>query len=244
MMLMSTLRNFILLLIVLACTGNVQAKTYYLCVGIANYPGTRNDLTLPARDALTMQRLYQKQRPSEGYCLTNEQATSRAIVNVFETLCVKAQKDDEVIFFFSGHGADGVLLAYDNKLSYTYLYDALSKTKASRKFVFIDACLSGKMRQSPAMYQPTDKQKQTDVMFFLSSRSNEYSIEDRRLKNGFFTLYLERGMRGAADNDRNRVITAKELFGFVSQGVKAISNGRQHPVMWGRFSDAMAVITW
>ena len=240
---MSTLPKFIFLL-VLACALKAQAKTYYLCIGIADYPGVRNDLRLPAQDALAIQRIYQKKDNTDGYCLINEQATSLAIANAFEHLCVKAKTEDHIVFFFSGHGGNGLLLAYDKTLSYKFLYDALSKTKASRKIIFIDACLSGNMRQSPNTYHPTEEQKNTDVLFFLSSRSNEASIEDRRLKNGYFTLYLERGMRGGADYDRNRIITARELFNFVSQGVQTISNRRQHPVMWGRFLDTMPIISW
>ena len=81
-------------------------------------------------------------------------------------------------------------------------------------------------------------------MFFLSSRSNESSIERPIMKNGYFTAFLERGLRGGADNDLDRVITAKELYDFVSKGVKEISVDKQHPVMWGNFSNNMPVIKW
>jgi hypothetical protein len=64
------------------------------------------------------------------------------------------------------------------------------------------------------------------------------------MRNGFFTAYLQRGLTGGADANKDRVITARELFVFVSQGVKRISEDRQHPVMWGKFSDNMPVITW
>ena len=81
-------------------------------------------------------------------------------------------------------------------------------------------------------------------MLFLSSRSNETSIEQRNMENGYFTTYLQKGLRGAADSDKNRIITAKELFKYVHENVVKISNGRQHPVMWGKFSDSMPVISW
>ena len=241
---MSTLPKLLFLLILLACAPITQAKTYYLCVGIANYPGVQNDLRLPVQDALTMQSIYLKNGDAIGYCLTNEQATSLAVIKTFEALCVKAKEEDHVVFFFSGHGGKELLLAHDSVLSYKFLYDALSKTKASRKMVFIDACLSGNMRQSPSTYHTTEAQKNTDILFFLSSRSNESSIEDQRFKNGYFTLFLERGMRGGADYNKDRIITARELFNFVSQGVQSISNARQHPVMWGRFPNTMPIITW
>jgi len=81
-------------------------------------------------------------------------------------------------------------------------------------------------------------------MFFLSSRTNEKSIERRGWRNSLFTAYLERGLRGGADTDCNRTITARELFDFVSQGVAKESRQKQHPVMWGKFDDDMPIMVW
>ena len=46
------------------------------------------------------------------------------------------------------------------------------------------------------------------------------------------------------ESNRDRTITAKELFKFVSDNVRALSKNKQHPVMWGHFSDDMPVIQW
>lgn len=51
-------------------------------------------------------------------------------------------------------------------------------------------------------------------------------------------------MRGAADANKDKVVTAKELFTYVSKGVKQLSGNRQHPVMWGNFSDDFVVMDW
>ena len=64
------------------------------------------------------------------------------------------------------------------------------------------------------------------------------------MSNGFFTAYLERGLRGAADANKDRDITAKELFVYVSNGVQKLSKGKQHPVMWGKFDDNMSILRW
>lgn len=64
------------------------------------------------------------------------------------------------------------------------------------------------------------------------------------MRNGFFTTYLYMGLKGNADADKDRTITAKELFEFVYGGVVQLSGGRQHPVMWGSFSDNMVVMKW
>ena len=79
-------------------------------------------------------------------------------------------------------------------------------------------------------------------MLFLSCRSNEKSIETPKMTNGFFTYALQHGLRGGADKNKDRIITAKELFDYVS--VKKESGNRQHPVMWGKFSNNMPVMKW
>ena len=64
------------------------------------------------------------------------------------------------------------------------------------------------------------------------------------MNKGFFTSCLQNGLRGRADANGDRIITAKELFDYVSKGVKRLSGDKQHPVMWGRFSDEMVVMKW
>ena len=75
----------------------------------------------------------------------------------------------------------------------------------------------------------------------------EKSLETPRqtgFNNSLFTVFLERGLRGGADMNRDKVITAREIYDFVHQGVTNASGGRQHPVMWGKFDGNMAVIKW
>ena len=83
-----------------------------------------------------------------------------------------------------------------------------------------------------------------DLMLFLSSRHNEVSLEVPGMKNGFFTACLLKCLKGAADENRDRRVTAKELFKGVSMGVRTLSQDTQHPVMWGNFADDMTVMKW
>ena len=109
--------------------------------------------------------------------------------------------------------------------------------------ILSDAFFSGKMRQGR---KNTAEQSfnNYNIMLFLSSRGNETSIERRDMKNGFFTSCLQKGLRGGADVNKDRAITAKELFNYVSRHVKLLSSDKQHPVMWGKFSDNMIVMKW
>lgn len=224
---------------------NVSAqKIYLISVGIADYPGTENDLSLPAKDAEAIQWVYQKNRKAETILLTNEQATRNSVLANMNKLFSKATVDDIIILFFSGHGYKGGFVGYDERISYQDVRKIMAKSVSKNKMIFADACFSGKMRTSKNNSSASPSLSSLKVMLFLSSRDNEVSIERRSMQNGFFTTCLQRGLRGGADANRDKIITAKELFLFVSKGVKELSDDKQHPVMWGKFDDTMPVIAW
>lgn len=225
-------------------TANVFAtnKVHLVSVGISDYPGTANDLTLSARDAASVKWLYEKNSNAVTALLTNSAATKESILAAIRRTFRYSSSDDIVVFFFSGHGYKGGFVAYDGYLSYEEIRQAMSVTHCKNKMIFADACFSGKMRQGTS--EVTQEHERSSVMLFLSSRDNETSIERRDMKNSFFTSCLIDALRGKSDLNRDRKITAKELFKFVSDNVRALSKNKQHPVMWGHFSDDMPVIVW
>lgn len=237
----TTLLAFALVLTPLVC----QAKIYLLSVGISDYPGTKNDLRLPHNDAATMQWLYKQNSQAKVCLLMNDKAKVATVKKALQKMVSLATEDDIVVMFFSGHGVKGGFVCYDGFLYYSDIYSAMGACKSRNKMIFADACFSGAMRQKEnSSSQNGNSHKTSNVMLFLSCRSNEKSIETRKMTNGFFTYALQHGLRGGADTNKDRIITAKELFDYVSAKVKKESNNRQHPVMWGKFSNNMAVMKW
>lgn len=240
--------KLVVLAFLLAVCGNGYARTYLVAVGIADYssfPSKLNNLSLTVKDAGTIAWLYSQNSSVDYTLLVNEKATKKRIISAMNKLFSKAKKDDVVVFFFSGHGYPGGFCASDGNLGYGEVRRAMAKSKCRNKMMFVDACRSGGMRVSDADGEVAfNAAKGANVMLFLSSRNNENSIERRDMQNGYFTTYLQKGLRGNADADRNRTITARELFDFVHKGVSQISGGQQHPVMWGKFSDNMTVMKW
>jgi uncharacterized caspase-like protein len=236
----------IVIFLILSICATAQNKIYLVAVGISDYPGVQNDLRLSAHDAQTIQWVYQKNKKAETVLLINDQAKLNDVCNQMNNMYQKAGKEDIIVFFFSGHGSKGSFVCYDGFLTYDKIRTSMAKSKAKYKMIFADACLSGQMRQQGKYNINTadSNLSSMEVMLFLSSRSNEFSIERKNMKNGFFTAYLQRGLRGGADIDRDKVITAKELYTFVRDGVIKLSDDKQHPVMWGKFEDTMPIISW
>lgn len=221
---------------------------YMVAVGISDYPGDDHDLRLPATDAQTMVNLYRTNSMATTVLLTNKQATVTNIVNNIKNVFSKAAEDDIVVFYFSGHGAPGAFCAYDNNLTYKAIKKAFAYSKCKNKMIFADACFSGGLRQSNKKTTNASAASGLNVLLFLSCKDGETSLELPGMKNGLFTAHLERCLRGGADVNRDRIITAKELFTPVHDNVMKTAakrnNHQQHPVMWGRFSDDMPVMIW
>lgn len=236
-----TLLTLLLALLPVVC----QAKIYLLSVGISDYPGKQNDLRLPHNDAATMQWLYKQNSQAKVCLLMNDKAKVATVKKALQKMVALATEDDIVVMFFSGHGVKGGFVCYDGFLYYSDIYSAMGACKSMNKMIFADACFSGAMRQKEnSSSQNGNNHKNSNVMLFLSCRSNEKSIETPKMTNGFFTYALQHGLRGGADTNKDRIITAKELFDYVSAKVKKESNNRQHPVMWGKFSNNMPVMKW
>ena len=234
------MKKHLLIVWLMLCTIQLQAKVYLVCVGIADYPGTKNDLRISDNDAKTIAKVFSVTKDASVQVLINEEATQSALLSTMHTSFADAQSDDAVILYFSGHGSPGSLVCYDGLLTYQHVFKMLKGCKANRKMIIADACFSGKMRTEG---QQTSNYNSQNVMLFLSSRTNEYSSETD-YKNSLFTIFLERGLRGGADTNRDRIITARELYNFVHKGVIEASGNKQHPVMWGKFNNDMTVIKW
>lgn len=222
----------------------MSARTYLVCAGIADYPGRQNDLRVSANDARTIAGIFSKNGKAEVECFVNADVTIQKVCSTMRQTFAKATPSDAVILYFSGHGIPGGLVCYDGFFYYSSILNIMRQSKARQKMIFVDACYAGKMRSTN---KRSSNYSNENVVFFLSSRSTEKSLETPRqtgFNNSLFTVFLERGLRGGADMNRDKVITAREIYDFVHQGVANVSGGRQHPVMWGKFDGNMAVIKW
>ena len=236
----------VIILLILLCVSVVsKADTYVVCVGIGTYADAKvKNLTKTEKDAKAIADFYKK-GTDNVITITGRYATKEQIIKSLRNQFGRAKEGDKIIFYFSGHGYPGGFCPYEmtkpeEGLSYAEVIKVMSQSKAKDKLIFADACNSGAIRQSKGTAKPDTG----NVMMFLSSRDNEYSIESPMLSNGYFTNYLLHGLGGKADANRDRTITAKELYDYVSSGVTHLSAGKQHPVMWGSFPHDMVIVRY
>ena len=83
------------------------------------------------------------------------------------------------------------------------------------------------------------------MMRRASSRPSEVSMELPELGHGVFTYYLVQGLQGAADLNRDGIVTLQELYEYVEQQVTRKSRmvgGNQHPVMKGEVEGMLPLV--
>ena len=196
---------------------------------------------------------------SQMTILIDEDATRENILKKMREYFLKADANDVVILYFSGHGLNGCFLpvdydGYNNKLRHEEIKQVFKQSKAKHKLCIADACHSGSLNdgsgslaaKGPApvtlqRYYQAFEDTDGGVALLMSSKAEELSLEDHGLRQGVFTYYVLQGMKGAADTNNDYLVTIKELYNYVYAKVREYTTNVQTPVLTGDYDDAMPV---
>ncbi len=237
-----------------------QLRVWAVVVGISTYDHMPT-LRYTDDDAY---RMYAFLKSPEGGALADHQikilidedATHDKILAAMTDIFGKAGKDDLVMVYFSGHGLPGSFLPIDfdgfnNKLDHEDINKIMESSPAKYKLCIADACHSGSLlamaeksgtiRNVLEDYYKTLAQAEAGTALIMSSKGEETSLESSGLRQGVFSHFLIRGLKGEADKDGNKIVTVQELFNFVDENVKAYTMNRQSPVIKGQFDPKMTV---
>lgn len=217
-------------------------KTYALLTGVSNYGIESANLQNTTKDVKQLKKVLDNQGMVVT-TLTSSNATISNIEKKLNAIIRLAKPEDKIIFFFSGHGDAGNILTYGPEtFCYSDLMKMLGKAKTKEVFCFIDACMSGSITQTEYDWADTYK----GITFMMSSRADEYSVENNWIGHGYYTQALLKGLRGKADKNGDRQISLMELFRYVYNDVTARTQNYvnvQHPVLIGPSSSHDTIIT-
>ncbi len=236
---------------------NSDVKIWSVVVGISRYEHMPV-LRFTDDDAY---RFYAFLKSPEGGALTEKQvkilidedATRNNILMTLKETLLKADKNDVIVFYYSGHGLDGSFIPVDydgfnNRLLHDEIKSIFEQSQAKHKIIFADACYSGSLlamkapfHQMIKKYYESFEHTKGGLAFFTSSQGAEISLEDGGLRQGIFTHFLIRGLNGEADVDRNKIVTINELYTFVKKHVRSYTAKVQTPVITGKYDGNMPV---
>jgi len=169
-------------------TGDGVVKKWALCIGIADYEGTINDLTYCDDDA----RDWANFLSGEGYhvvTLIDGQATANNIEAAIDELLANEDGDDYVVFTYSGHGTTyrkygSCMISADLVyITHGWFEAKFDAADSSHIFFAFDACKIGDFRGVV-----------TDGRVGAFASNKDYSYDgDESMKNGVFTYYEMEG---------------------------------------------------
>lgn len=241
---------------------NQGVKIWAVVVGVGKYTAMPS-LRFTDDDAF---RFYSHLKSPEGGALPDNQieimvdeaATRENILRSMRKYFLKADENDVVMLYFSGHGLEGCFLpvdydGYNNKLRHEEIRQIFKESKAKHKICIADACHSGTLDYSGTLaskgpspvslerYYQAFEDSDGGIALLMSSKAEELSLEDHGLRQGVFTYYILRGMKGAADYNNDYIVTVKELYNYTYSKVREYTAGVQTPVLTGNYDETMPV---
>jgi hypothetical protein len=210
-----------------------NAKKYAVVIGINDYPGAGSDLQYTVADADEMTNVLLNTYEFDDVIeLTDSAATKTAIYNTIADVKTSAKLGDEVVFYFSGHGAKGkandgdtnnvdqAIVVQENG-QFAFIWDGelvqwFSGFTAKRIVFVFDSCLAGGMSVLKA----------PDRVVCMASTVNSMSLEGAAWGGGHgqFTYYFaEEGMemKKADVRPKDNQVTVEEAFDYANANCKS-----------------------
>jgi len=226
------------------------ADRYAIIVGISDYPGTGSDLQYcddDARDINNALVTLYGYNSSNIHLLLDMNATFNATRDAISDVKSQAVAGDEVVFFFSGHGTNGVaddgdnektdeaILSHDGNPfgSFVAIWDGQLRAwfagfNTTRIIFIFDSCLAGGM---------TDLKAPGRVINMACSESG-VSYEYDWCQNGQFTyFFVEQGIIASKADKYDNIarvadVTIEEAFDYAKANCQV-----QRPTISDSFSN-------
>lgn len=227
-------------------------ELHAIIIGINEYEmdNGERDLKCPRNDAIALARfLYDEWNVSTSNIhLFVEHTTGDYLRAAIETICESMTENDNLLFYFSGHGMEmdghSYLVTTDaaflpkigavNFISLSWLNKIIKKCKANVKVRIFDACQCGERfgKVIKAGQEPegllTEKMTRGMMDEFLGRGNNwitfcscnidEYSFELPALGHGIFTYFLLEGLKGGAKYGRKK-LQIEDLKQYICENV-------------------------
>ena len=186
----------------------------------------------------------------EQKVLVDAHANQKEILRGLEWLRSQVTQRDVGVFFYAGHGAKDA-----NNVFYLVPADCepddidvggisedqikrYCQSTPGRLMLLMDACHTGALggdsrRAIGGLTDDLLRDLVSDdygVIMMCSAMGRESAQEEESWGHGAFTLALIEGLQGKADYNHDGTVHLNELDLYVSQRVKELTDGKQHPV--------------
>ena len=226
---------------------------YVLAIGVSEYKNPQYNLKSAHADAEAIADALKQQQGklfgrAQARVLTNQKASRGDILDGVDWLLKETTQRDLAIMFIAGHGKR------DSRGNYYFLpheadIDRLRRTGVpwtelqsvladlpSKRLLFVDTCHAGAVTgaRTRSADSLTDAIRdliadEVGAVVMAASTGRELSHERDDWGHGAFTKALLEGFEGKADYNGDGAVYLTELDAYVTDRVKALTKGAQHP---------------
>nr|VFK56441.1 MAG: WD40 repeat [Candidatus Kentron sp. TC] len=232
---------------------------YLLAIGVSEYADPGHNLNYAHADAEAVADILKAQEGKlygrvEVRLLTDGEANRSGVLEGLEWLIQAGTQRDVAVIFIAGHGLK------DERGHYYFLphdgdpdrarvtcvrwseFEHTFRDIPGIRWLLADTCRSGGITGKRAPMIPRDVGDMTDalralrsveggVVVMSASNGREASLESSRWRHGAFTrAFIDGIAEGKADHDRDGRIGIKELDLYLTNRVKELTEGQQHPM--------------
>jgi hypothetical protein len=232
----------------LAGPAHAETERYAVIIGRNTGAPDEQNLRFAEADAARISELLGEVGgvPDENQVLLrgkDADQVRRALIATNERIRVGQRGGSEAVLlvYYSGHGDADALHLGETRLALRELEALVRGSSAQIRILVIDSCRSGSVtrvkggRPAPPLALPSGLHEAPGegMIILTASTASEDAQESDLLAGSFFTHYLLSGLRGAADDDANQLVTVEEAFRYTrEQTILASSRtlgGTQHP---------------
>ena len=232
----------------------LYGRSFAVVIGINQYekwPG----LEFAVADAHAVKNRLQKTGFDEITIIMDQAATQRRILSeLFHELPQKVGRNDRVLFYFAGHGQTqdmpgggkkGYIIPVDaetdsyasSAISMEQIRSLSSRIAAKHIFYVMDCCYSGLgLNRSagvwPGISDYLRKVSAMRVVQIITAGGQGEQVQEKE-GHGLFTTYFIEAIAGAADLNKDNVVTGTELGAYLRPTVSNASRQTQTP-LFGR----------
>lgn len=227
---MSSKRYVASLVMLFICVLSAHCKMYGLFYG-----NNGLDLSCAESDMRTLAKMY-RAHDGDVVLMLGTKISKDKLLEALSDQCDACCEDDILIFAQSGHGCDkGIICGTDEVATYDEIKNLVGLCQAKRRVLMFGCCRSGNAKDKNKGYIKRDSDEQ--VLIISSSRDWEDSYEVTGDERHSFYISIAEAFKGKADYDKNGIITAHELYKYLSSDNSFISK----PTFYGHFSNDMAL---
>lgn len=236
--------------------GQYKMNRFALIIGLEKYAERITAVRFAENDATKLHECLIELGidPRDITCLQSSQATKTKVESELRRIVALANKGDEILLFFAGHGVSisgsNYITCYDTVptdlvnscISLQWIMNLFKTSASERKIIFLDSCHSGlEIDESMRGIIDSMNEFEIDAFFadseyevgFASCRADQSSYSSPNLRHGIWTYHLLEALRGDASSavEKDKYITSSSLQNFLATQVpKTLRMEHPNPV--------------